>query len=103
MSDDATKKKRRRAKDGADAPPEPPPGAGTPEGEKLAEANVAFDAGNYARVRALTDELARASDPKVVDAAAELRRRVSVDPVQLGFLMACLIALLAITYVYVLR
>lgn len=87
----------------ASEPPKPLPGAGTPEGDKLRDANAAFEAGNYALVRTLVTELERAADPAVVDAARELRRRTSVDPVQLAFLGACFVALLIITYVYVLR
>lgn len=68
----------------------PLPGAGTPDGAKLREAHVAFEAGDYARVREQTAELeARAEDPAVKDAARALRERVAVDPVQLVVLLAC--------------
>jgi len=83
--------------------PEALPGAGTPEGESLRDAAAAFEAGDYARVRRLSGSLASAGDPKVRDAAAELLRRVAVDPVQIGFLVLCLLALGAIAWVYVLR
>ncbi len=79
------------------------PNIDTPEGELLREAHAAFEAGNYARVRESTDRLSAATDAQIVDAAADLRRRVSVDPVQIVFLTACLCALLAITYIYILR
>jgi hypothetical protein len=80
--------------------PAPLPGEGTPEGDKLRDANAAFEAGNYALVRSLSRELASAQDPRVADAAADLVRRVSVDPVQIGFLLACLAALLTIAAIY---
>ncbi|MDQ3032669.1 MAG: hypothetical protein M3Y87_09650 [Myxococcota bacterium] len=96
------KKKRKRGEKREPAAPVVLPGEGTPEGELLRDANAAFEAGNYARVRALTATLAKASDPLIVDAAADLRRRVSVDPVQIWFLLACLLALITITYVYIL-
>lgn len=96
------KKKRKRGEKAEPAAPAVLPGEGTPEGELLRDANAAFEAGNYARVRELTTTLATASDPKIVDFAADLRRRVSVDPVQILFLTMCACALLAITYVYVL-
>lgn len=84
-------------------PPRPQPGAGTPDGDALRDANAAFEAGDYALVRTLVTKLERAADPAVVDAARELRRRTAVDPVQLAFLGACFVALLIITYLYVLR
>ena len=34
-----------------DDAPKPLPGAGTPDGDKLARASLAFDAGNFALVR----------------------------------------------------
>ncbi|WP_236516395.1 hypothetical protein [Sandaracinus amylolyticus] len=97
--------KKKRHRGAADEPTEPTrlPGEGTAEGEKLREANAAFEAGNYALVRALTTELERAIDPKIVDAARELARRTAMDPVQIVFLVLCAVALLVITYVYVLE
>lgn len=88
----------------AATPPAEParaPGEGTPEGDKLKDAHAAFDAGDYRRVRALCDELARASDAEVVRAAVALRRRTEVDPVQIGVLVACLVFFAIIVYVYV--
>jgi hypothetical protein len=98
----AKRKKKRREKKEA-TPPEPLPGEGTPEGALLREMDAAFVAGNYARVRELHPQLARAGDPRIVDAANELARRVAVDPVQLGFLGLCAIAICYIFYVYVLE
>lgn len=104
----APKKKKKRKKGKADAAPEdaPPaklPGEGTPEGEKLLEANNAFASGNYARVRELATELQKATDPQVADAASALLRKVSADPVQLAFLGACAFAILVITWIYVIE
>lgn len=94
--------RKKREKKAAPAP-EPLPGEGTPEGALLRQMDAAFVAGNYAMVRELHAKLAAASDPKIVDAANELARRVAVDPLQLGFLGACLIAICYIFYVYVLE
>lgn len=93
-----TKKRKREP-----VAPAPLPGEGTPDGTLLREANAAFEAGNYARVRELTQKLSSAGDPKVVDAAGELARRIAADPLQVGFLTACLIAISIIFYVYVIR
>ncbi|WP_157068689.1 hypothetical protein [Sandaracinus amylolyticus] len=98
-----SKKKRRRGAPSETTVPTRLPGEGTVEGEKLREANAAFEAGNYALVRTLTSELERASDPTIVDAARDLARRTAVDPLQMTFLVLCAVALLVITYVYVLR
>lgn len=96
-------KKKRGKKAKAPEAPAPLPGQGTPEGAILRDANAAFEAGNYALVRDLTTKLSTAQDPKVVDAARDLARRVSVDPVQIAFLTACLVAIIVIFYVYVIR
>lgn len=108
QADAATPKKKKKKKASSNeerdaSAPAPLPGASTPEGEKLREANVAFESGNYARVRELGRELERAQDPAVVDAARSLVRRVSVDPVQVAFLGACAIALMVITWIYILE
>jgi hypothetical protein len=77
------------------------PGEGTPEGEKLRQAHGAFEVGDYRRVRQLCDEL-QGGPEQVARAAAELRKRTEVDPVQLGVLAGCLAIFLIIVYVYVL-
>lgn len=52
-----------------------------PEHPDLARLSAAFEAGNYAAVRAEAEELAeRTEDPAVRDAALELRRRIEPDP-----------------------
>lgn len=81
--------------------PEPLPGAGTPEGERLAEAHAAFEVGDYRRVRALCDALAEAPQEEVARAARELRRRTEVDPVQVGVILACLALFVILAYMYV--
>jgi hypothetical protein len=99
------KKKKKGADDPAKAEaaaPEPLPGEGTPEGELLREANAAFEAGNFAMVREIVAKLASAPDPKVADAASDLRRRIAVDPLQIGLLAACAVAFLVIVWIYVL-
>ncbi len=103
-AESAPPKKRKRKKKDEDAPSAPPPipGEGTPEGAQLVEANAAFAAGNYARVRELATTLTRAADPAVVDAATALLRKIAPDPVQIGFLIACAVALGVITWIYVL-
>ncbi len=85
-----------------ETPPAPPPGEGTPEGERLAEAHAAFERGDYGRVRALTARLLEAPQDDVARAARDLRRRTEVDPVQIGVILACLVLFLFLAYTYVL-
>ena len=79
------------------------PGEGTPEGERLREAMRAFERGDYAAVRSITESLVSAdgADPEVIGAAAELRARLDVDPMQLVVLGGCLIFFAWIVYTYV--
>lgn len=93
----AKKKKKRGEKEEA----KPLPGAGTPDGDKLRAAFRAFDVGDYARVRALLPELERAEDPAIRDTAADLRARISIDPVQIVVVVACALVLVAIAYTWV--
>lgn len=81
---------------------EPIPGLGTPGGDKLREALHAFEAGDYATVRARTTELAGAEDVDVRAAAADLQERIAVDPIQVVVLGACAAALGTIVYLWVL-
>lgn len=97
--DDTAEPKEKEEKEA----PKPIPGAGTPDGEKLARAVQAFDAGNYAVVRRLTTELEQATDADVKEYAKGLRRRIDVDPIQIVVLVACLALFLVIAYVYVLE
>jgi len=80
------------------------PGAGTEAGERLREVARAFERGDYAQVRALTDALIGDSEvaPEVIEAAEQYRGRISVDPVQLVILGGCLIFFGWIVYTYVL-
>lgn len=91
---------RERAADEEEAP-EPLPGAGTPQGEKLAQAYAAFDRGDYARVRELCSPLQEAPQDDVARAARDLRARTEIDPVQVGVVLACLVLFAIIAYTYV--
>ncbi|HMJ12751.1 MAG TPA: hypothetical protein VK524_15120, partial [Polyangiaceae bacterium] len=62
---------------------------------------LAFEAGNYARVRSEAPALAaRTQDPEVRDAALELRRRIDPDPL-LRYLLVLSFGLLAFLTLYV--
>lgn len=65
-----------------------------PEHPELARLSAAFEAGNYALVRAEAEALAeRTESPAVRDAALELRRRIEPDPLA-KYLLALTAALL---------
>jgi hypothetical protein len=65
-----------------------------PEDPELARLSAAFEAGNYALVRAEAEALAeRTESPAVRDAALELRRRIEPDPLA-KYLLALTTALL---------
>lgn len=66
------------------------PGEGTAEGERLREASLAFESGDFATVRRLAATLARSGDPDVARAARELGQRVGVDPVAVAAFVLCL-------------
>jgi len=91
------RKKKKKAKEQAPARP----GAGTADGELLADAEAAFERGDYVLVRKRTRELVNASDPEVKAAAADLAARIAIDPVQVGIVVACAIVLAIIVYVWV--
>jgi hypothetical protein len=80
----------------------PLPGAGTPEGDALQEADAAFTRGDYVRVRELTEKLIGAPDDSVARYARDLLSRTEVDPVQVGVVLACLALFAYIVYTYVL-
>lgn len=67
----------------------------------LDQAERAFEAGDYLRVRELCDSLASADDGQVSRAAAALRRRTEPDPVQVAVLVACLVLLVVVVFAYV--
>lgn len=85
----------------ADQKTEELPGADTPEGQRLQDAQLAFERGDYGKVRELTGTLT-GGDPDVVAAATALRRRTSVDPAQIAIVCACLVFFLFIVGKYVL-
>jgi len=66
----------------------------------LADAQRAFDVGDFRRVRTLLEPLLADSDEEVRAAAQVLRRRVSVDPFQVGLLLVCLAFFLYISWHY---
>lgn len=73
-----------------------------PDSPDLGEVVRAFEAGDYARVRATAPALATASaDPEVRAAAADLLRRIEPDPlaVRLVLFTGALLAFLAL-YAY---
>jgi len=87
--------------DGAEAPT-PEPEETPPADPRLLEAQRAFDVGDFRRVRTIADDLARSEAPEIARAAVDLRRRVTIDPVQIGVLVACLIFFAVIVAIYVL-
>ncbi len=76
--------------------------AGFPRDPELDQLVQAFEAGNYALVRKRAPELAeKSADPKVRDAALELRRRIDPDPLLryfLGISVALLVFLTIAAY-----
>ncbi len=81
--------------------PEPElPAAGTPEGDALRRARALFEIGDNAGMRAILTPLTTSKDPAVADAAATLLRRIAVDPIQIGFLVGCLVAIVAVAVHY---
>ena len=70
-----------------------------PNHPDLARLSLAFEAGNYALVRAEAASLAeRAEDPAVRDAALELRRRIEPDPLVKYLLALTALLLLFLAY-----
>jgi hypothetical protein len=69
----------------------------------LSRAEQAFEAGDYQSVRRLVSELLNSSDPKIVRAARDLKRRVSVDPIQMAVIFLCSALFLIIALTYILR
>jgi len=98
VTDDSDEKKPDAAAQSSVEPELSEPQRVLPE---LGDAQRAFDVGNYTRVRELTEELLGDSNDEVRQAAQSLRRRVSVDPFQVGLLLACLAFFVYITWHYV--
>lgn len=72
---------------------------GFPQHPDLARLAAAFEAGNYALVRAEAEALAeRAENPAVRDAALELRRRIDPDPLAKYLLALTAALLLSLAY-----
>ncbi|MGE0788786.1 MAG: hypothetical protein AB7S26_24145 [Sandaracinaceae bacterium] len=100
-----TKAKREPEKkaEASEEPQKPLPGLGTPEGDRLRQAHVAFDAGDYREVRALCKALeSSAKDAAVREAAAELRARVEIDPIQVVVLACCAAVVVGILFKWIL-
>ncbi len=79
------------------------PAAKSHDQKQLATAVQCFEAGDYKSVRHLVSELTNSSDPQIVQAARDLKRRVDVDPVQIAVIVFCSAVFLAIVITYVLR
>jgi hypothetical protein len=72
---------------------------GFPQDPDLARLATAFEAGNYALVRAEAEALAeRTENPAVRDAARELRRRIDPDPLAKYLLALTAALLLSLAY-----
>ncbi len=72
---------------------------GFPQHPELLRLTAAFEAGNYALVRAEAEALAeRAESPAVRDAALELRRRIDPDPLTKYLLALTAALLLSLAY-----
>ena len=72
---------------------------GFPQQPDLMRLAAAFEAGNYALVRAEAEALAeRAENPAVRDAALELRRRIDPDPLAKYLLALTAALLLSLAY-----
>lgn len=56
---------------------------------RLAAAERAFEAGDFARARSVASALAHSSDDDIRRRAETLAARLRVDPVQVGVLVAC--------------
>ncbi len=80
------------------------PGAteGASPSSPLQAAQRAFEVGDFAQVRVLTGSLLTHQDPEVARAALALRRRTSIDPVQVGVLVFCLLLFAYVVWTYVL-
>jgi hypothetical protein len=73
-----------------------------PEHPELDRLIVAFEQGNYALIRSEAPALAeRTDDPRVRDAALELRRRIDPDPLMVYLLGAAFVLLVVLAaYAY---
>ncbi|MCB9598749.1 MAG: hypothetical protein H6724_10810 [Sandaracinus sp.] len=67
----------------------PDPAAPDEAAAKLAKAEHAFEVGDFGQARALARALRGASDAEVRERASALAKKLSIDPVQIGVLVAC--------------
>lgn len=73
----------------------------TNDEQSLEEAQKAFDAGNYERMRTLTDALAKSETVGIREKASVLRQRIGIDPMQIAVIAGSLVFFLLIAYTYV--
>ena len=80
---------------------EPPMPAGDEaQVHAIERARSLFRLGDYAGVKETIAPLLVSKNPAMVDAATELQKRISVDPIQIGFLMVCFCVIVTIALVY---
>lgn len=80
---------------------EPPMPAGDEaQVHAVQRARELFRIGDYAGVKETIAPLLASKNPAMVDAANELQKRITVDPVQIGFLMVCFGVIVTIALVY---
>ncbi len=85
----------------ASGPTEPRATAPTDPREALAEAERAFEAGDFATARSLAKPLVSSADAEVAKRATELSGRLALDPVQLGVLVTCTLFFVRVLLRYV--
>jgi hypothetical protein len=90
-SDEPKKKKKKKKPESAETLDDP----------RAAEISVAFDAGDFVRVRALGQKLLDSGDPELVAVGRDYLARIAVDPIQIAFLGLCAVALLTIAWIYI--
>jgi hypothetical protein len=86
--------------------PDPPAvtdASSSSEQKQLAQAQRAFEAGDYRRVSEITGRLVHSGDTEIAAASQRLRRRTSIDSGQLAILLACLTLFCTIAYIYLFR
>jgi hypothetical protein len=77
------------------------PGEGTPDGDTLRDAWAAFEVGDYRKARELAQKIQKSEVDGVALAAADVMHRTGVDEVQIAFLAACALAIIAIAWIYI--
>jgi hypothetical protein len=65
------------------------------------EIALAFEAGDFVRVRTLGEALAKEEDARLSAIGRDYLARIAVDPMQLAFLGLCAAALIVIAWIYV--